>query len=336
VRKEFKTAFIVAAMGVAVLVVGTLGYMLIEDWGFLDSFFMTITTIFTVGFGEVHPLSRAGMVLTIVLIIVGVGVILYSLSVLMEFVIGGQLSGVFRRRAVKKQVDKLEGHFIICGYGRVGSAVAQQFQSHDAEFVVVDIEQSSLDRATENGFLSIPGDASSDEVLEIAGVRKAKGLVAAMGSDAQNIFVTLSARVLNPALLIVARASSEESVSKLERAGADHVVTPYDSGGKRMATLMLKPVVSDYLEVVAGGGELEFRIEEFELTVRCCATGQSIGDLDVRKKTGATILAVRHGDTGAFDTNPSPTLRLAPGDTIIAIGMPGEILRLEELVGAVK
>jgi len=333
-RKELKTGLVVVGAIVAVVIIGTIGFMSIEGWSVLDSLYMTITTIFTVGFGEVHPLSRAGSIFTILLILGGVGTILYGIGAMVEFVIGGQLTGVFRRRAVRRQVDKLEGHNIICGYGRVGEAVARHFVAHEAPFVVIDGDQASLDRAAEAGFLAVPGDASSDEVLEAAGVRRAKGLVAAVGSDAGNIFVTLSARVLNPALLIVARASSEDTVSKLERAGADHVVTPYGIGGRRMATLILKPLVSDYLEVVTGGGELEFRVEEFELNSRCCSIGQSIEDLAVRKQTGATILAVRHASTGAFDTNPSPELQLQPGDMIIAIGMPVEIAKLEELLGA--
>ena len=333
-RKELRTGLFVVAVIVAVVIVGTIGFMLIEGWGLLDSLFMTITTIFTVGFGEVHPLSTAGLVFTIILILGGVGTILYGFGAMVEFVISGQLTGVFRRRAVRRQVEKLDGHHIICGYGRVGEAVARHFESHGARFVVIDSDQTSLDRATEAGFPVVPGDASSDEVLEAAGVRRAKGLIAAVGSDAENIFVTLSARVLNPGLLIVARASSEDTVNKLERAGADHVVTPYGIGGRRMATLMLKPLVSDYLEVVTGGGELEFRVEEFKLTPACCSIGQSIEDLEVRKRTGATILAVRHASTGAFDTNPSPELRLQPGDMIIAIGTPVEITKLEELIGA--
>jgi len=235
---------------------------------------------------------------------------------------------------VKRQVDRLEGHFIICGYGRVGEAVARHFAAHGAHFVVIDSDSDSLARAEGDGFFVARGDAAADEVLEAAGVRRAKGLVAAVGSDAGNIYVTLSARVLNPALLIVARASSEDTVSKLERAGADHVVSPYGIGGKRMATLMLKPLVSDYLEVVTGGGELEFRVEEFALTPECCAVGRSIEDLGVRKQTGATILAVRRANTGAFDTHPSPDSRLNPGDMVIAIGTPVEIAKLEELIGA--
>jgi voltage-gated potassium channel len=333
-RKELRTGLFVLAAIFAVVVIGTVGFMLIEDWGILDSLYMTITTIFTVGFGEVHPLSRAGSIFTMLLILGGVGTILYGIGTMVEFVISGQLTGVFRRRAVRRQVEKLDGHHIICGYGRVGEAVARHFTAHDARFVVIDSDQASLDRATEAGFPVVRGSASSDEVLEAAGVRRAKGLIAAVGSDAENTFVTLSARVLNPSLLIVARASSEDTVNKLERAGADHVVTPYGIGGRKMAALMLKPLVSDYLEIVTGGGELEFRVEEFRLTATCCSIGQSIEDLAVRKRTGATILAVRHASTGAFDTNPSPELRLQPGDMIIAIGMPVEITRLEELIGA--
>ena len=254
---------------------------------------------------------------------------------MVEFVIGGQLSGVFRRRAVRRQVDKLDAHFIICGYGRVGEAVARQFAAHGAPFVVVDNDQGSIARAEADGFLAVQGDATADEVLQAAGIARAKGLVAALGSDAGNIFLTLSARVLNPKLLIVARAGSDDTVSKLRRAGADNVVTPYGLGGKRMATLMLKPLVSDYLEVVTGGGELEFRVEELELIGECCVIGRSIGDLEVRSEhrsdhPGRAARVQRR----VFDTNPAPESHLNTGDRIIAIGTPDQIAKLEELIVA--
>jgi voltage-gated potassium channel len=334
-RRELKTGLWVLAAIVAVVVVGTVGYILIEGWSFLHSLYMTVTTIFTVGYGD-EGLSSGGKVFTIVLIVCGVGTILYGLGSMVEFVVKGQLSGVFRRRVVKRQVDRLEGHYIICGFGRVGEAVARHFATHGASFAIIDNDPASLARAEADGFLVVQGDATVDEVLEAAGIKKAKGLVAAVGSDADNIFVTLSARVLNPWLFIVARASSDDTVSKLERAGADRVVSPYGIGGKRMATLMLKPLVSDYLEVATGGGELEFRVEELELGAECCAIGRSIQDLAVRKRTGSTILAVRRGSTGAFDSNPSPESVLEQGDTIIAIGTPAEITKLEELIGAPK
>jgi len=333
-RGELKTRLIVVAAILAIIVVGTVGYRLIEGWSLLDSLYMTVTTIFTVGFGEVHPLSRAGQIFTLLLIIGGVGTILYGLGRMVEFVIGGQLTGVFRRRAVRRQMDRLDAHFIICGYGRVGEAVARHFAAHGAPFVIVDSDSERVSRAEADGFLAVCGDATADEVLQTAGVARAKGLVAALGSDAGNIFLALSARVLNPKLLIVARAGSEDTVSKLLRAGADNVVTPYGLGGRRMATLMLKPLVSDYLEVVTGGGELEFRVEELELGGECCAIGRSIGDLEVRSRTGATILAVRRAATGVFDTNPAPDSYLNTGDRIIAIGTPAQITKLEELLAA--
>jgi len=333
-RQELKTGLVVLAAILAIVVIGTIGFVLIEGWGLLDSLYMTVTTIFTVGFGEVHPLSHAGSIFTLLLIFGGVGTILYGIGAMGEFVVGGQLTGAFRRRVVKRQVDRLDGHYIICGYGRVGESVARQFVQSGAQFVVVDEDPEVLSRAEAEGFLAVRGDAATDDVLEAAGITRARGLVAAVGSDAGNIFVTLSARVLNPGLLIVARASSEDTQSKLERAGADHVVSPYGIGGRRMATLMLKPLVSDYLEVVTGGGELEFRLEEFELNAQCCAIGQSIKDLRIRERTGATILAVRRTHSGVFDTNPSPDLPLDPGDKIIAIGTPPEITKLEELIGA--
>ncbi len=335
-RREAKSLLWVLAAIMVVVIAGTVGYMVIEGWGFLDSLYMTVTTITTVGFKEVRDLSTGGRVFTILLIMGGVGTILYGLGSMVEFLVKTQLSGVFRRRAVRRQVDKLEDHYIICGYGRVGESVARQFAAHKVRFVIIDNDAVSLAGAEGDGFLTVQGDATSDEALEAAGIKKAKGLVTAVGSDAGNIFVTLSARVLNPWLLIVARAGSEDTMNKLKRAGADRVVSPYGIGGKQMAALMLKPLVSDYLDVVTGGGALEFRVEELQLTDDCCAVGRSIRDMAVRKQTGATILAVRRGETGDFDTNPAPDTLLEAGDTVIAIGTPAEITSLEDLVGAVK
>jgi voltage-gated potassium channel len=333
-RQELRTSLAILAVIILVVVIGTVGYMLIEGWNFLDSLYMTVTTIFTVGFGEVHPLSRGGHVFTLVVIVLGVGTLLYGLGAMVEFVITGQLSGMFRRRVVKKRVERLEGHYIICGYGRVGEAVAEQFRSDRAKFVVVDNDPDSIERAEAAGILVVRGDASTDEVLEAAGVTKAKGLVSAVGSDAGNIFIVLSARVMNPELFIIARSASTDAISKLRRAGASRVVSPYDIGGRKMATLMLKPLVSDYLEVVTGGGELAFLVEEFQLAHNCCVIGQSIEALDVRKKTGSTILAVQRASTGLFDTNPSPDATLLPGDKVIAIGTSAEISKLESLIMA--
>lgn len=232
---------------------------------------------------------------------------------------------------MRRQLAELKGHYIVCGFGRVGEAVAREFTENRAPFVVVDSDPAGIERVEREGYLGVLGDASDDSVLEEVGVARARGLVAAVDSDADNIFVTLSAKTLNPRLLIVARANSEDSVRKLRKGGADHVISPYGISGKKMATLLLRPAVSDYLDVVTGGGEIEFRVEEFSLNETCEVVGRSIKDLDVRRKTGATILAVRQGRTGQFDTNPSPDLVLADDDVLIAIGTPTDIAKLEEL-----
>jgi voltage-gated potassium channel len=333
-KKESRTAFIVLGSVAAVIIVGTFGYRLIEGWSLFDSLYMTVTTISTVGFREVHELSAGGRVFTIVLILGGVGTILFGLGRLVEFAIGGQLSGMFRRRAVRRRVDGLSGHFIICGFGRMGGTIASQFAAQKVPFVVIEDDAAAQRRAGEACYLVVTGDATSDEILEEAGIRKAKGLATALGLDAGNLMVTLSARSLSPTLFIVSRAGTEETVGKLQKAGADRVVSPYSIGGRTMASLLLKPLVSDYVELVAGGGKLELRVEEFELKGDCCHLGRTIEDLEVRKRTGATILAVRHASTGSFDTNPSPAQHLQTGDVLVAIGTNEEMQQLERLIAA--
>lgn len=320
-----------ALAAVLLLIAGTAGYMLIENWSVLDALYMTVLALTTVGFNEVHPLSPRGQAFTIVLIVVGVILIGLGLRSLIEFMVSGTLTGMFRRRAVHRQIGELRGHYIICGFGRVGEAVAREFAASHAAFVVIDSDPATVARVSESGYLSVEGDASQDETLLEAGVERAAGLVAAVDSDADTIYVVLSARVLNPQLTIVARAASEESAGKVRRAGADQVISPYSIGGKKMATLMLKPLVSDYLEVVSRGGEIEFRLEEFALNGTCEVAGRSIRDLDIRRATGATVLAVRRGASGQLETNPGPDLVLEETDVLIAIGTPADIGKLEEL-----
>jgi voltage-gated potassium channel len=322
---------VLGMMLLVVLLGGTIGYALIEGWTVFESLYMTVITLSTVGFKEVREISDAGRMFTILLILGGVSILAYALATLIEFVVSGQLSGLYRRRAVRKSIEALDGHFIICGFGRVGEAVAHEFIANRAPFVVIERDMAVIEHAEGSGVLFLEGDAADDEVLEAAGIDRARGLVAAVGSDADNIFVILSARVLSPRLTIIGRANTEESLKKVKKAGADHVISPYSIGGKKMATLLLKPLVNDYLEVVTGGGEIEFRLEEFALNHTCEIVGRSIADLEIRSRTGATILAVRHGDSGIFDTNPSPGLVLGDTDVIIAIGTPVDIANLEEL-----
>ncbi len=325
---------IVALTGIllGIAAAGTFGFMILEDRPFMDSLITTVMLISTVGMGE-PPEATGSKILAIFVIAGGVGTLVYAVGMFIEFLIGGYLADMLEERSMKKKISELSNHYLICGYGRVGEQVAKEFIRSNEEFVVVDSNPESIARAREDGLPHIEGDASDDEALHRAGINRAKGLVACVDSDADNVFVTLSARVLAPDLWIVARGNTEESHSKLEKAGADKVVSPYAIGGREMATLMMKPMVSDYLDVITGGGQLELRVEQFELVADSPVVGKSIRELEIRHQTGASVLAVRKPDQ-AFDTNPSPDMKLDEGDVLIAAGTPSEIQDFERLLGA--
>jgi len=327
---------ILAIVGIllAIVLAGTLGFAILEDQSPLDALYSSVEVISTTGMGDV-PESAGGKILTIALIVGGMGTLLYAFGVVIEFLVGGYLADFLEERSMKKKISELTGHYLICGYGRVGEQVAKEFTRTGVEFVIVDSNPESIARAREDGHPHIEGDASDDEALHRAGISRAKGLVACVDSDADNVFVTLSARVISPDLWIVSRGNTEDSHSKLEKAGADKVVSPYAIGGREMATLMLKPMVSDYLDVVTGGGELELRVEQLQLSANSPVVGKSIRDLEIRQKTGTSVLAVRK--PGApFDTNPSPDTRLEEKDILITVGTPSEIQLLEQLLEANK
>lgn len=314
-----------------VMIAGVIGYIVIERWSFMDSLYMTVITIFTVGFGEVRSLSTTGRFFTISIIIVGVGVVLYTFATALEFMVEGHLTGLMGRRKMDKKITALNKHYILCGYGRVGQQVAREFRAAKATFIIIENNPEKVLICKENGFLYVEGDASSDDVLEQAGIRKARGLVAAVDTDAGNVFVTLTARVLNPAMLIVARANSEESEEKLLKAGATRVISPTAIGGRRMANLLLKPLVCDYLDVVSHGGNLEFQLEEIIIDPDSALANRSIRKTQLRKKVGVLILAVQN-KTGQLDTNPTPETILNPGDRIVVIGTKSQLDSLQSLL----
>lgn len=325
---------ILALTGILLVIAmaGTVGFTLLEDLSFLDSFFTTVVLISTVGMGA-PPETGGGKILAIFIIACGVGTLVYAVGMVIEFLIGGYLADLLEERSMKKKISELKDHYLICGYGRVGEQVAKEFLRAREEFVIVDSNPESIARARDDGHLHIEGDAADDEALHRAGIARAKGLVACVDSDADNVFVTLSARVIAPDLWIVSRGNTEESHNKLEKAGADKVVSPYAIGGREMATLMLKPMVSDYLDVVTGGGELELRVEQFQLSGTSPVIGKSIRELDIRQFTGASVLAIRKPGE-PFDTNPSPDTLLDPNDILITVGTLSEIQSLEQLLEA--
>lgn len=326
--KKLRIAFLLL---VGVLVLGVIGYISIEHWSFLDGLYMTVITISTVGFHEVRELSMAGRFFTIFLIIIGVGVLLNAFGVALEFMVEGHLSGLMGRRRMEKKIKDLKDHYILCGYGRVGQQVAKEFSAAGVTFVVVENNPEKCALCREEGLLCIEGDASSDEILEETNIRMATGLVAAVDTDADNVFVTLTARVLNPEILIVARANSEETEEKLIKAGATRVISPTAIGGRRMANLLLKPLVCDYLDFVSHGGNLEFQLEEIAIDDGSSLVGKTIRQTQLRDKAGVLILAIQRED-GGLDTNPSPETFLSKKDRVVVIGTKNQLDELQKLL----
>jgi voltage-gated potassium channel len=317
---------------VIITLAGVLGYMVFEGWSFTDALYMTVITLTTVGYKEVRPLDTSGQLWTMVLLITGVGTLFYAAVSCVELVVEGTIRGYFGRRRMEAAINKLNAHYILCGYGRVGRQVAREFAHDGVPFVIVEQEPTTVEECVEEGYLVLLGEASDDDVLEVAGIQRARGLVAAVDSDADNVFVVLSARKLNPKLHIVARASSDESAAKLEMAGADRTLSPYAVGGRRLASLATQPLVVDFLDIATRGEEgIEFRLEEFNVPENSFIAGHTIGELRIGERTGAIILAVR-SEEGKFDTIPSADDRIRAGDTLIVLGTREQVARLDRLM----
>ncbi|HDP70046.1 MAG TPA: potassium channel protein [Actinobacteria bacterium] len=312
------------------LVSGTTGYVLIEKFTLLDAFYMTMITISTVGFREVNTLSPTGKIFTIFLIIGGVGTGIYALSVAVEFFIEGHLMGMVGERRMEKKINELRNHYIICGFGRVGRQIAAEFKKAGVPFVIIENKPEVAFKFQEESFMFIEGDATNDKILEMAGTLKAKGLIAAIDTDADNVFVVLSAKSLNPEIFIVARADLEESEGKLKKAGADRVISPTVIGGRRMASLILKPNACDYLDIVTHGEDLEFQLEEIRVGKNSILVNKTLGEVDIKSKTGTLVLAIRKDDK--YNTNPSSSTMISEGDILIIIGTRGQMDALQMLV----
>ncbi len=297
---------------------GTVGYMAIAGWGFLDALYMTVVILSTVGLGEAHPLNPTGRVFTIILIVAGVGVATYLVSTIGEYVANGLLTGAFRTRRMQRSIDNLSRHYIVCGFGRVGQQVAADLVRRDC--AVVAVEPADTELASGDGIPIVKGDATEDDVLLRAGVARARGLVATTGNNATNLVITLTARALNADLVIVSRASQPETEPKLFRAGASHVVSPYAIGGHRMATQLVAPGISAFLDTLLDANQLDLWLEEAVVAAGSAISGQLIGDALPRTAGAVNLLALRRAADGRFVTNPPADVRLVPGDLLIAVG----------------
>jgi voltage-gated potassium channel len=316
-----------ALIGIAiVLTVGSAGYMLLGMTP-LDAVYQTVTTVTTVGFREVEPFSGAGKIFTIGVCLVGVGTVLYTFGVLVEALVEGHISKEFGRRRMQRKVEELKDHVIVCGWGRVGRALAEHIAGSD-DLVVID---SDPDRIASVPHLTVHGDATDDDVLRSAGIAKARALVAALNGDADNLFVTVSGRALRPDLFIVARVRTVDAEEKMRRAGADRVVNPQQIGGHRMAAFVMQPHVVEFLDVVMHDGSLEFRLEEVRVPDWSSLAGRTLRDSEIRDRSGALVLAIR-GDDGGFRSNPSADTTVTAGDILIAIGTAEQHSLLKQLV----
>jgi voltage-gated potassium channel len=315
----------------SVIIGGTLGYKILYSVPLVDAFYMTAITVSTVGFREVFPLDQWGKLFTALLIFSGVSGITLTATYLFQFMVEGHLLGLVKRRKMEKTIELAKNHYIICGFGRVGEQIAGDFHASGKPFVVIDHNPEAVERILARGYTYIQGNATRDEVLINGGIERAKGIVAASDSDPDNVLITLSARLLNPHIFIIARAGAKEIIDKLHKAGANRVVSPYLSTGQKMASMMMKPVLHDYLDTMAYGADLEIQLEELELHEGSEVTGKTLKESAIRKMTGATILSIKKAD-GQLITNPPVSRVLEQGDRLVLVGTTEQLEKAHQKI----
>ena len=325
--------FYIAACLAGIAVIGTIGYTSIEGWDVVDSFYMTIITLTTVGYGEVRELSLAGRMFTVALLLVGVGMVFYGAATIAEARFEERIRQIFGRRKLVKELDKLENHHIICGYGRIGSTVAGEYAKESLPHVIIESDESITSHLDQEGKLVILGDATRDETLIEAQVEKARSLVCALPTDAENVFVTLTARALNPNLFILSRAARESSIGKMEAAGANRVVSPYIMGGMRIAQSVLRPKLAGFIDEVIGHATTDLDFDEVTVPEGSNLVGMALRESKISQETGVYLLSIRHS-SGEMRFNPGPDFQIQAGDHLYALGTPEEVESLRRRVHA--
>lgn len=315
-----------------VFLTGTLWYRLVEGWSWVDSAYMTISTLATVGIGEINPLGERGRLFTMILMVMGLITIGYIVNRSTEALIQGYFQAGIRRRQEKRLIETLIDHYILCGFGRTGRQVALEFAAEGIPFVLIDSDSEQVEKAKELNYRVIQGDATLDDSLIAAKIERAICIVAALTSDAENLYTVLSAKTLNPQIRAIARASTEEAVQKLQRAGADAVVSPYITGGRRLAAAALRPQVMDFVDGILTGTNSAFYMEEFLIDPKTCpCVGQTLSEARLRSQSGALVLAVRRAD-GTLIGGPTGDTLLMAGDLLICMGTAEQLRQLTQIL----
>ncbi|MBN1621835.1 MAG: potassium channel protein [Endomicrobiales bacterium] len=314
-----------------ILLIGTIGYIIIEKWDFLDSLYMTVITLTTVGFGEVKPLSHNGRIFTICLILSGFGILTYGITSGISFLMEGELGHILRRRKMNKQIQNTKDHYILCATGEIGEYVTEEFIKTKRPLVVITTDNELLEKLEKHNVPTIVDNPAEDESLIKAGIQDAKGLVTVLEDDKYNLFVVLSARGLNPGIKIVAQAIDKSTVIKIKKAGADEVVLTDAIGGMRIASAMLRPTVVSFLDGMLKGTTEQLRVEEAMILGQSHLVGKTIAESSISEKTGLIIIAIKDMKTGAYVYNPGPSYELKLGDVLIVIGNPDQVQSLYKL-----
>lgn len=316
---------------VVLLVVGTSGYMFLEEMTFLDALYMTVITVSTVGFKEVAELDPPGKLFTMVIIICGLGLVAYAFTNFFSFILEGEFKNIVRRRRMEKQINRMKDHYILCGAGQTGQSVIERFQRSRVPFIVVEKHEEKVEELIEQGNLAYLGDATHEETLEKVNIKEAKGLVSCLSNDADNVFTVLTARGMNNDLRIVSRAIEKNAHSKLLKAGANNTISPNELGGTRMASLLLRPAVVSFLDIITHVDEMTLDLEEVQLCERSDLPGKTLKEARIPERTGLIVLAIKKQDEEILRFNPGPQEKLEAADKMLVLGMEEQVDKLRKM-----
>jgi voltage-gated potassium channel len=319
---------LVLALLAAVFVGGVAGYMAIEGWSPWDALYMTVITVTTVGYREVHPMSRQGEAFTVLLLMGGVATVLYAFMFVMARLVEGGLQERWWRRQHTRMLDELTQHFIVCGFGRMGHIIAREFSRERVPFVLIERDPDRMREALDSGYLAVEADASSEDVLRRVRIDRARGLIAAVSTDAENVYAVLTARLMRPDLYIIGRAETEDAKAKLVKAGADRVISPYHIGGVHLAQTALRPAVVDFVQIATSSDNLELAMEQIRVDERSTLAGQTLLQANLRQRFRVIVVGIQHAD-GQMEFNPAPDAAMRGGDDIVVLGRPENLHELE-------